>query len=98
MAKKSSKNTVKVNFKGVESKGGTSRVKEGDYKVKISAAKSGTSNNDNPKVDFQYTILEGPFKGKRLFDTVTLTKEALWKFKKILEACGKNVNEKALNI
>lgn len=54
-----------------------------EHVEKTLAQKSG-----NPRLSFTFRVAAGEFEGRKLFDDVYLTKEALWKLDAISEAIG----------
>jgi hypothetical protein len=89
-----------VNFKGVESGGGGgARVPEDDYRVKVTGVKAGESKSSgNPMLTWEFTISKGKYKGKKLKDYTTLTKDSLWKLMGLLEALGVEVPQGKLDL
>lgn len=86
---------VAVDFTGVESGGGRVRIPEDDYKVRVVDATLGTAKSSgNSMIIWNFEIIEGKFKGKKLRDRAVLTPESLWKLKQILEAMGLTVPSK----
>ncbi len=88
---------LKVNFKDVES-GGRVRVPEADYHLKCVANKQDESKDGNPMIVWDFEIVEGKHKGKKLRDYAPLSTKGLWKLKSILEAFGVTVPNRAVNI
>lgn len=88
---------LKVNFKDVESSGRV-RIPEGDYKAKCVANKQDESKDGNPMVVWDWEIIEGKQKGKKLRDYAPLSSKGLWKLKSILEGMGVTVPNRAVNI
>lgn len=83
-----------VDFSGVESGGGRTRIPEGDYKVTVDTVKQAESKAGNAMLVWDFKISEGKFAGKKLRDRTTLTPESLWKLKQVLEAMGISVPSK----
>lgn len=83
-----------VDFSGVESGGGRTRIPEGDYKVTVDTVKQSESKAGNAMLVWDFKISEGKFAGKKLRDRTTLTPESLWKLKQVLEAMGISVPSK----
>ena len=87
---KSGKGVV-IDFTGVES--GGAKVPADDYAFKVAKCVMGESKSSgNPMVVFTFEITQGKYKGKKLIERATLTKESLWKLKNILEALGIEVS------
>ena len=94
--------TVKVDFTGVESGGSRNvRVPEGDYLLEITKidGKKGKESG-KPNLIFYFKLSDGPKKGngKELQHNCSLQKQSLWNLKNILEACGKTVPSKSVNL
>lgn len=95
MAKTGTKGgTTTVDFTGVESGGGRTRVPEDDYRVKVVGVKHETSKAGNPMLVWEFEIVDGKFKGKKLRDRTVLQENSLWKLKQLLEAMGIEVPSK----
>ena len=62
-----------VDFKGVESGGGGgARVPEDDYRARVTGVKAGESKSSgNPMLTWEFTIVKGKQKGKKLKDYTT---------------------------
>jgi hypothetical protein len=91
---------IKVNFEGVESGGGSFvRVPEGDYGLQVKEIKT-AKGDKGPYLKFVFETIEGNKKGlkKSLSHIASLSKNSLWNLRNILEACGKQVPSKAVNI
>lgn len=87
---------IRVDFGGTS---GTGVVDKGVYQVKVISAVVGTSNSSGkPKVTFTLEILDGNFKGRRLFLNHSLQSHALFGFRKTLEALGVKVPTGAMDI
>lgn len=97
MARKSkaAKGSVKVNFKGVESR---RTPPEGDYKCSVLEATSGTSANKNDQIEFVAEIASGEFKGQKLYLYCPLQENSLWKLHAFLTALGQDVPEDDMDI
>lgn len=86
-----SKGAVTVNFSGVES--GGRKCPDGTYEAEITSADIEESSAGNPMIVVKWKILKGKFKGTTLFDNISLTPQALWKLKTLLEALGVDAQE-----
>lgn len=76
---------VTVNFSGVES-GEFRPIPDGNYTAEIISAEVQNSKASNsPMIALKWRISEGKFKGRQLFDNVSLLPQALWKLKTLLE-------------
>ena len=87
--------TVKVNFKGVESR---KTPKEGDYIVEVLEANSGKSANGNDQIEFVLEIAKGEYKGVKLWFYCPLQENSLWKLHAFLTALGEDVPEDEMEI
>lgn len=93
-------NIVEVNFEGVEGGGGQfTHIPEGDYAFKVTKTtmKKG-EDSGQPYIEMFSEVTQGDKKGKKLRDTFSLQKKALWKLRNFLEACGKTVPSKAVKL
>lgn len=97
MARKSraAKGSVKVNFKGVESR---RTPPEGDYKCAVLEATSGVSSAKNDQIEFVAEISAGEFKGQKLYLYCPLQENSLWKLHAFLTALGQDVPEDDMDI
>lgn len=94
-AKKSTKsNSVKVNFKGVESR---LTPTEGDYKLEVLEANSATGPSGQ-MIEFILEVAEGKFKGSKLWFYCPLAENSLWKLHAFLTALGEEVPEDEMDI
>lgn len=93
--KKADKGSVKVNFKGVESR---QTPPEGDYKFKVLEAVSGTSANKNDQIEVTAEIVEGKNKGFKGYLYFPLQENSLWKLHAFLTALGQEVPEDEMEI
>lgn len=91
-AKKSKKTTsVKVNFKGVESR---RTPPEGDYILKVLEAEAGTSSSSGgDQIVFTLEIAKGEYKGQKVWFYCPLAENSLWKLHAFLTALGVDVPE-----
>jgi len=94
-ARKSKSSSVKVNFKGVESR---KTPPEGDYKMKVLEAKSGKSGNGNDQIEFVCEITAGEYKGVKGYLYCPLAENSLWKLHAFLTALGEEVEEDEMDI
>lgn len=88
-------NTVKVNFKGVESR---KTPAEGDYKMAVLEANSGTSNAGNDQIEIIAEIIAGEYKGWKGYLYCPLQENSLWKLHAFLTALGEEVPEDDMDI
>jgi hypothetical protein len=87
-------NKTVVDFSGVDSTGGRTRIPEDDYRVRVKSVRHETSNNGNPMLLWEFEITTGKFKGKVLRDRTMLMENSLWRLKQLLEAMGISVPSK----
>jgi hypothetical protein len=63
-------------------------VPAGVYKVQVSDVKDEVSKNDNPMLVWEVQIIDGDFKGRKLWTRTVLTPKSLWFLKRVLSALG----------
>lgn len=63
----------------------------GKYDAVLLSAKSGVSKQNNPKVTFRFEITTGEWKGKQLFLHSNTTGKSAGRTRKVLVACGAEV-------
>lgn len=68
-------------------------VPEGEYNVLITRAEDKNSQAGNPMVSVTYTIEDGEFRGRKLFDNLVQTEKALWKTARLCRALGFDMSE-----
>lgn len=90
-----SKTTVKVNFKGVESR---RTPPEGDYICQVLEAKAGTSQGGNDQIEFICEVAKGEYKGTKLYFYCPLAENSLWKLHAFLTVLGEEVPEDEMDI
>jgi hypothetical protein len=96
MARKpKSKTSIKVNFKGVESR---RTPEEGDYPCKVLEATSEKSGAGNDQILFVCEISKGEYKGQKLYLYCPLQENSLWKLHAFLTALGVEVPEDDMDI
>ncbi len=94
--KAAAKGSVKVNFKDVESR---QTPPEGDYKLKVLEATSGTSTGSGgDMITFTLEIAAGKFKGQKLWFYCPLAENSLWKLHAFLTALGVDVPQDEMEI
>lgn len=94
MAKGKKGNVVSVDFEGVES---YTLVEEGDHTVKaIEVSKE--PGNEHDYLAWQFEITGGQFKGKKLYTNTSLSPNALWNLRGLLEAMGVDVPDGKLEL
>lgn len=93
---------ITVDFTGVESGSALfARVPEGDYALEITGVKGKKGQESGkPNLIFTFELSQGPKRGngKQLGHNCSLQPQSLWNLRQILEACGKQVPSKKLNI
>jgi len=95
MPRKKKNASVKVNFKGVESR---QTPEEGDYKLEVLEAVSGQSSKGNDQIEFTLEIAEGKYKGNKVWFYCPLAENSLWKLHAFLTALGIDVPEDEMDI
>lgn len=102
---RSEPDSVVVDFSDTETRGGRKgtggrkHYPEGDYKVKVKAAKFGHSGEkESPRLEVTYVFSEGKHKGKDVRDDLYLTPKALWRLRQTLEALGVKVPDKKAKV
>lgn len=94
-ARKNTKSSsVKVNFKGVESR---QTPAEGDYKLEVLEANS-KQGPSGDMIEFILEIAEGKYKGTKLWFYCPLAENSLWKLHAFLTALGEEVPEDEMDI
>lgn len=90
---------VKVDFEGVEAGSNFSRIPEGDYAFKINKIDQKKGDKGNYLL-FHLKATKGHPKGvgKVIPHNCSLTKQSLWNLRNLIEACGKPVPSKAVNL
>lgn len=96
MARRKAKgSSVKVNFKGVESR---STPAEGDYPFKVLEATAGKSQAGNEQIEVIAEIFKGDHKGFKGYIYFPLQENSLWKLHAFLTALGEEVPEDEMDI
>jgi hypothetical protein len=88
--------TVSVDFEGVEA-GGRS-CPDGTYSAEITSVDEEESQAGNDMLVAKWKILDGKGKGAVIWDNLSLTPQALWRFKGLLEALEVEVPDSAMDI
>ena len=76
---------VKVDFTGVES---FNRASAGQHVAKIATAEMKTSQGGNDMIAVAFEVTKGQDKGARVYENYSLSENALWKLKGMLQAIG----------
>jgi len=87
------KNTLSVDFEGVES-GGGKPVPDGNYNAALNAVeeKEGETSGE-PYLSCRWKIVGGKSDGATVFDNISLQPQSLWRFRTILECLGYEIEE-----
>lgn len=93
-ARKTKSSSVKVNFKGVESR---QTPPEGDYKLEVVECTSDKGPSGDMIV-FTLEIAEGKYKGQKVWFYCPLAENSLWKLHAFLTALGEEVPEDEMDI
>lgn len=93
--RKKSGSSVKVNFKGVESR---QTPPEGDYPFKVLEAVAGQSAAKNDQIEVTAEIYKGEFKGYKGYIYFPLQENSLWKLHAFLTALGEEVPEDEMDV
>lgn len=87
---------VKVDFEGVEA-GGRS-CPDGVYEAEITSVTEEESSAGNDMLVAKWKILSGKGKGATIWDNLSLTPQALWRLKGLLEALEVEVPDGAMDL
>jgi hypothetical protein len=94
--KKVNKRVIKVNFEGVETK---TLVPEGDYIIKpIEAEREVGEDSGKEYIAWVFEVVDGKYKGQKLYDNTSLQEQALWKLKGLLDALGMEGTDSAMEL
>ncbi len=63
-------------------------VPEGDYQIKLKKMDNKVSSKGNNYLACEYTIANGEYTGRSIFDNITVTNDAVWRIKRWLYAFG----------
>src|SRR5690349_16462675 len=92
MVKKSSKNSIKVDFTGVET--GGFEIPDGPYVLAVtSVTQKKGAETGQPYLAWEYKIHEGPYKGRKVWDNTSLQPQALWKLRSVMESMGMDIED-----
>lgn len=89
-------NSVNVDFTGVES--GQKKIPEGTYSVSLDEATIEKSSGGNNYIKMVFSVVEGKFKGSKLYHNCSLLPQALFNLKQVLQALGLDVPDKAYDL
>jgi len=93
--KKASNSTVRVNFKGIETR---KTPPEGDYVLRVLEVASEKSQSGNDQLIFTLEIDRGEYKGTKLWFYCPLQENSLWKLHAFLTALGVDAPEDEMDI
>lgn len=98
LKKKGSKKrrTISVDMEGVES--GGKIVPDGNYHAKIEEIEQKESKAENDMLVVKWRILAGKGKGGLVYDNISLTPQALWRLKGLMEALEIEVPDGSMDI
>jgi hypothetical protein len=88
--------SISVDMEGVES--GGKIVPDGTYEGRIKSIEEKESSNDNPMLVVKWEVLSGKGKGGVIWDNISLTPQALWRLKGLMEALEIEVPDGAMDI
>lgn len=60
-------------------------IPDGQYEANVYEVKMKMSTTGNQMISWNFSIVEGPAKGRRVFANTSLVKKALWKLREVLE-------------
>lgn len=90
-SKTKKRNTVRVNFEGVETR---AKIPDGQYHVKVDET-SVEEGDKAPYIKWVFEIVEdGKFQGRKLFYNTSLAPQALWNLRNLLETLGVETPDK----
>lgn len=87
---------VKVDLSGVESS--QKAIPEGEYVVSVNDASIESSSKGNDYIKFEFEVIEGSYKGAKLYHNCSLLPQALFNLKNVLEALGFDIPTKAFDL
>lgn len=94
--KKAKGNTISVDMTGVEA--GGKRIPEGEYEVEVAAVVAKESGEGKPYLNWELKIVDGKFKGTKLYHMTSLQPQALFNLRRTLEALGQEVPDGTLQL
>jgi hypothetical protein len=96
MARKKKTSTVRVNFKGVESR---RTPPEGDYILKVlEATNEASKSSGGDMITFALEIAKGEYKGAKVWFYCPLEEKSLWKLHAFLTALGVDAPQDEMDI
>lgn len=85
------KRIISVDFSNVDESGGSFRIPEGSYRMKVVSVEEETSSNDNDMLSWKFEGVEGKAKGKLFWYHTVLNEQSLWNLRGLLQAFGDEV-------
>lgn len=91
------KNTIRVDFSGVETQG---IVPEGEFIAEVTKVTKEVKEDDESKeyLKWELVIAEGKHKGKKLYNNTSLQQQSLWATKRFLETLGVELEDGPLDL
>lgn len=90
------KSTIAVDFSDTEASG---VIDEGDYLIEVEEVEKKVSDNSGADyLSITFKVVEGPFKGKKLFHNCSLQPQALFNLRGVLEALGFEVPQGVMEL
>lgn len=100
MVKKTSgkkKGGISVDMSGVESGGGRP-CRDGRWKAYPTSCELTESSTGNDMLKFRWKVTSGPDKGATIWDNVSLTPQALWRLKTLMEVMEMDVPDGSMEV
>ena len=89
-------NVLKVDMTGVEA--GGVLIPQGNYSVEVEDVEVKNGQTGKPNLSWKFTIMEGKFKGSKLFYNTSLQPQALFNLKRVLLCLGVEVPDSTMNL
>lgn len=89
-------NVLKVDMTGVEA--GGVLIPQGNYSVEVEDVEVKNGQTGKPNLSWKFTIIEGKFKGSKLFYNTSLQPQALFNLKKVLLSLGIEVPDSTMSL
>lgn len=100
--RKSSKkgNSVRVDFTGVQAGGGARILPEGPILLEVSGiSQEEGQDSGQPYLAFEFDVIEeGDYHGAKVWDNISLSPAALWKFRGFLDCLGVETEDSAMDV
>ncbi len=97
VVKKKRKSGVEVDMSGVESGGGRP-CRDGRWKAYPTSCEMTESSTGNDMLKFRWKITSGPDKGAVVWDNCSLTPQALWRLKTLMETMDMEVPDGVMEV